>query len=775
MLHFIRRGPDTPQPIGDLPRWLSALLRNRGVDTPEKAQRFLHPDVSHLHDPFLMQDMDKAVDILKNAAREKLPVMVYGDYDVDGVCASSIMLETLADLGIPADYRIPSRHGEGYGLNKSAVREIAQTHKILLTVDCGITNHSEVRLAQMLGMTVVVTDHHELADTPSPGDAVLNPLLGDYPFRRLCGAGVALKVTQALLGMEGVMKRIDLAALATIADIVPLIDENRIIVREGLKQMEHSGRPGIRALKDVSGIQQAVTASDVAFRLAPRINAGGRLEDASQGVSLLTSREEVPARAIAMHLEECNQQRKGVEQDIINQCMKEIESHVDFRNDLVILVSGEGWNAGVIGLAAGRICEKYHFPTVVLSVSDGVAVGSCRSIEGVNIHGMLSTCKDLFQRFGGHAMAAGLTMDAALIPELRRRLNLAIRENCDLRCYIPAKEYDLTMPLQDVTLETIEALDLMQPTGCGNPEPMMLTCDCHVQQMRRVGASRQHLKVSLLEGQHLRDGIAFGLGDMAEDGLERVDVLYAPERNVYMGRVTPQLQVKALRPAKGTASLPPAEGLFPALLQEIAQFEQNVNKMPADIQPAPLPKAALNKLMQSGRGVLLICHERERAAAAVLDTGCDAACVRVRDGRGFNTLVMNPDISALTDIWQQVVLLDGDVLPGECAAIREKCPRAEVFALKANPAFTALLDGITMADEPLRDLYRALRSLGPAPVSRLAEEAHLTPLQVMTGLTAFSQVGLAKVSLDPYAIELLPPVKCSMEDSSLIHYLRSRK
>ena len=773
MLQFIRRGADREaSPIGGLPQWLSALLRTRGVDTPEKAERFLHPSLEHLHDPFAMQGMDKAVRIISQAVKEGTPMLVYGDYDVDGVCATSILMETLGEMGAAVDYRIPSRHGEGYGLNCDAVREIARDHKLLITVDCGVTNHEEVKLAQLLGMTVIVTDHHQLADTPSPADVVLNPLLGDYPFRRLCGAGVALKLTQALLGMEGVKKRIDLAALATVADIVPLIDENRVIVREGLQAMVDSPRPGMRALLTVSGVTPPVSAGQVGFRLAPRINAGGRLEDAAQGVALLTTRDEMLAERIAAHLEDANSQRQAIEQDITQKAMEDIAQKVDFREDRVIIVMGEGWNHGVIGLAAGRICEKYHFPTIVLSREGDTAVGSCRSIPGVNIHAMLMLCKDLFIRFGGHEQAAGLTMRADLVPELRRRLNLCIRENCDPRCYIPTKEYDLALPLAQVNLELIDGLSMLQPTGYGNPAPVFLARGAQVQLMRRVGRDRQHLKLSLLDGNSVRDGIAFSLGHLADEGMETVDVLFSPERNEFMGRVTAQLQVQAMRAAKGSAPLPPEDVLFRGVLQELTHLAANCNQIPS---PQTVTSATVRKLMQSGRGVLLIAHERERAAAMLVDGLADAALGEVRDGRGFNTVLMAPDVEKLRDVWEHVVLLDGDVLPGEAAAIMQRCPRAEMYAMKPNPAFRDTLRHLALEDEPLRGLYRRLRAGGNTMASQLAEDAGLTLPQTLAGLTAFSQVGLAEVSLEPYAVRLLPPVKCSMDDSPLIHYLRSLK
>lgn len=770
MLQFIRRGTDGGQPIGEMPLWLSTLLRTRGVDTPEKAERFLHPALEQLHDPMLMQGMDKAVGIIRGAVAEHTPIMVYGDYDVDGVCATAILLETLRELGARVDFRIPSRHGEGYGLNENAVREIAREHKLLITVDCGVTNHEEVRLAKLLGMTVIVTDHHQLADTPSPADVTLNPLLGEYPFRRLCGAGVALKVCQALLGMEAVKARIELAALATVADIVPMIDENRVIVRAGLDAMAVTWRPGIRALMLVSGVTPPVNAGQVGFRLAPRLNAGGRLEDAAQGVRLLLAEDQETAERLASHLEQANGQRQAIEQDITRQAMAEVEKNVDFLEDRAIVVMGEGWNSGVIGLAAGRICEKLHFPTIVLSRQDDLAVGSCRSIQGVNIHAMLCTCKDLFLCFGGHEQAAGLTMRAELVPELRRRLNLAIRENCDERCYIPQKEYDLAMPLEAVNLALIDQLALMQPTGYGNPAPVFLTRGAQVQQARRVGKDRQHLKLTLLEGGAVRDGIGFSLGDAADEGLEMVDVLYAPERNDFQGRVTAQLQVKALRPMEGSAPLPEADVFFRGLLQEITALAANFNEIHSDGEA--ITEAGVRKLLEGGRGTLLIAHERERAAAFALEGHADVALGRVKDPRAFSTVLCAPVLEDMRDVWRDIVLLDGCLLPGEAETIRRLCPRARLRRMKPNPTLVATLKEMALEDEPLRDLYRRVRRGGALSPSQLAADCGLTAPQVLAGLTAFRQVGLAEFSMEPFALCLLPPVKCRMDDSPVIRYLR---
>ena len=422
MLQFRQNGVSGGERLGEYEPWLSDLLRSRGINTPEKAEAFLHPSLSRLHDPMAMQDMDKALRLIREAVDREEGIQVYGDYDCDGVCAASIMWETLTEYAASVgkapkiEWRIPSRHGEGYGLNCAAVREIAREHRLLITVDCGITNHEEVRLAQLLGMRVIVTDHHQLAETPSPADAALNPLLGSYPFRRLCGAGVALKVCQALLGMEALRRRLDLAALATVADLVLLADENRAIVSEGISAILNTDRPGLRALLLLAGIGEKLTSTDIAFRLAPRINAGGRMEEADQCVRLLLSRDQAEAEQIARHLEENNAARKSEQNRITAEAEDLMRTQVCFRQDLAVVVMGEGWNSGIIGLAAGNLCEKYHFPTIVLSNQNGTATGSCRSIPGVDIHKLLSRCSDLFLRFGGHEQAAGLTMQAELVP-----------------------------------------------------------------------------------------------------------------------------------------------------------------------------------------------------------------------------------------------------------------------------------------------------------------------------------------------------------------------
>ena len=328
MLHFdfVSRCPENAAPFPSLPSWFSALLRARGIDSADAAERFLSPSLANLHDPYLLDGMDRAVALLRGAVSRGETILVWGDYDVDGVCAASILLETLHDEGASLAYRIPSRHEEGYGLNEAGIREIASKCSLLITVDCGISNAAEVSLAKELGLTVIITDHHQPPETLPPADAVINPLLGGYPFPSLCGAGVALKICQALQGTAGMEKRLDLAALATVADVVPLLDENRVIVTEGLRRLEATSRPGLQALLRVSGTELPLRADHLAFRLGPRLNAAGRLGDAKLGVHLLLTPDAEKAERIAAILEDANRRRQALEKAAAAEAVRQVES-----------------------------------------------------------------------------------------------------------------------------------------------------------------------------------------------------------------------------------------------------------------------------------------------------------------------------------------------------------------------------------------------------------------------------------------------------------------
>lgn len=560
MLRLVKRNAPGPGRAEGLPPWLLELLALRGVDTAPKAQSFLHPSLDQLHDPFLMQGMGEAVVLIQKAVNENEPIVVYGDYDVDGVCAAVMMTGALRLMGGRASYYIPSRHGEGYGLNEAAVRSIAGDCHLMITVDCGITAIKEAALAKELGMRVIITDHHQPGAELPLADAVLNPLLAGYPFPHLCGAGVALKVLQALGGLGLCAEYIDLAAIATVADLVPLLGENRAIAAVGLAAAGETQRAGLRALMEVAGIQPGnpVTSSQAAYQLAPRINAGGRLKSASLGAELLLTEDGQKARELALELGEQNELRRKLEADIVGQAISLAEQEADFQGAPAIVVMGEDWNSGVIGLAAGRLTQKFYKPSIVLAQNGEECVGSARSIPGVNIHRMLSLCQDLFLRFGGHEQAAGLTIPTRYVPELRRRLNEAIREHCPPEVFIPFAEYDLDIPLSQVDLPMARALEALEPTGMGNPEPVFLLRGAQVQDMRPVGRDGAHLKCSIYQQGAMRDAIGFQMGTMANDMPERTDVLFTPQVNEYQGSVKVQCLLKSILPGEAAAREAPS-------------------------------------------------------------------------------------------------------------------------------------------------------------------------------------------------------------------------
>ncbi len=553
-MNFVPRSAADLTPLGSFPGWFSALLRARGVDTEEKARHFLSPSLSDFHDPFLLSGMEEAVRLIRDAIAAGDRIMIFGDYDADGVCATAILLETLTEEGAQVSFRLPSRHTDGYGLNERAVREIAEKARLLITVDCGISNRAEVALAKSLGMKVIVTDHHQLPETLPEADVILEPLLGNYPCPYLCGAGVALKLCQALQGLPGAEKRLDLAAVATVADVVPLLDENRALVREGIRRVESTSRPGLKALIASAGLSAPLRADDLAFRIAPRINAAGRLGNAAVGVQLLLTGRPETARNAACQLEEMNRRRQEEERAITAQAIRQAEALPDLDTARALVVAGD-WNPGLIGLAAGRLCEKYYLPVVALGLQGETAVGSCRSIPGVNIFEMLQRCGDLLVRFGGHAQAAGLTVRTACIDAFRDRLSRFIRESCPESSFVREMAYDLEVPFGNWTPETLRLLDQLEPCGCGNPSPVFLLSGARMQTMRRVGRDGSHLQLTALtaENDPLR-GIAFSMGAEADHPCGHADLLYRPIRNDYQGRVSVEAQVLALERNTGDIS-----------------------------------------------------------------------------------------------------------------------------------------------------------------------------------------------------------------------------
>ena len=534
----------------------ASVLLARGISTKVQADRWLSPHQGATHDPFLIPDIEHAVDRLHRAIRTGERICFYGDYDVDGMSATSLYVVFFSGLGANVHWYIPHRLREGYGLNESA---IARLHgdgvTLLVTSDCGTTAHREVEAACRLGLDVIITDHHQGEDLLPPAFAIMNPYRRDsrYPFPGLCSAGLAYKVVQAYQTKYGngsvpLESLLDFVALATVADVVPLQDENRYLVRQGLDLISRGVRPGINALKSVAGVERICTAGTIAFRLAPRINAAGRLAHADLGVRLLTTESTADAQQIAGQLEQLNRERQAIEEQTVAEALAAVDSNTA---QAALVVASRKWHLGVVGIVAARLVERYHRPAVVIAIDDqGIGKGSARSVPGFDLYQALSKCRDLLKGYGGHPAAAGLTIEESRLPEFVERFqDVAARWSAQHGRH-PLLHVDAEVKLMDVGPRAVRELDLLHPFGAGNPEPVFVVRNLTMLDVRVVGEG--HLKLVVRQpGSTPFESIGFRLGELlAQRGLSSkasIDLACIPELNRWNGFDRIQLRIKDLR------------------------------------------------------------------------------------------------------------------------------------------------------------------------------------------------------------------------------------
>jgi single-stranded-DNA-specific exonuclease len=532
----------------------ASVLVRRGYGSPDDARRFLDGALPG-HDPFALGDMREAVETITAAIEAGARICVHGDYDADGICATALAVLLLRELcteqnGADVAWHLPSRFEEGYGLNAGTLTRLAEEgFDLVLTVDCGITAVAEVEHARSLGLEVVITDHHRPAES-FPACPVVAPLKGDYPFKGLCGTAVVWKLAQALLGVEHpfLERHLDVVALATVADVVPLVDENRALALLGLRRIAQTQKPGLRALMRVGGVDPAaVDEQSIGFRLAPRINASGRLCRPEAALRLLLTEDDREAKLLAEELETLNRERQMVEERILREAVDQVESWPESRRRRRgYVVAGEGWHEGVIGIVASRLVEKYNRPVVMIAGTDGEWKGSGRSVPAFDLHGGLGACSAHLERYGGHRAAAGLT----IAPERVETFAAAFAAHADevlteddLR---PVTRVDAIVPGSKLTLSLSEELNKMAPFGIGNPGVMLLVDGCEIADASTVGDGK-HLRFRVR--QHGRDSgqaIAFNLGAQLDRFRreQRYDVAFRLQENRWNGVVSPQLVVR---------------------------------------------------------------------------------------------------------------------------------------------------------------------------------------------------------------------------------------
>ncbi|MBW4895009.1 single-stranded-DNA-specific exonuclease RecJ [Prevotella melaninogenica] len=542
---------------------LASLLIRRGITTESAAKRFFRPQLADLINPFLMKDMDAAVDRLNDAMGHKERILVYGDYDVDGCTAVALVYKFLRQFYSNIDYYIPDRYDEGYGVSKKGIDFAKETGvKLIIILDCGIKAIEEITYAKEQGIDFIICDHHVPDEVMPPAVAILNPKRPDdsYPFKNLCGCGVGFKFMQAFaknnnIPFSRLVPLLDFCAVSIAADLVPVVDENRILAFHGLKQLNQNPSLGLKAIVDICGLNgRELSMSDIIFKIGPRINASGRMENGKKSVDLLVEREYSLALDQAKHIDEYNEQRKDVDRQMTeeaNQIVARLESQ---KHQSSIVLYDEHWKKGVIGIVASRLTEIYFRPTVVLTRDENLATGSARSVAGFDVYAAIKSCRDLLLNFGGHTYAAGLTMKWADVKEFRKRFQAYVEEHIEPEQREAILDIDAVIDFKDITKKLHTNLKRFAPFGPGNPKPLFCTLDVYdFGTSKVVGREQEHIKLELVDSKsnNVMNGIAFGQSASARyiKSKRSFDIAYTIEDNVFK-RGAVQLQIEDIRPTE---------------------------------------------------------------------------------------------------------------------------------------------------------------------------------------------------------------------------------
>lgn len=545
---------------------VAKLLVERGVDSIEKARKFFRPQLTDLHDPFLFQDMAKAVDRLNLALGRKERILVYGDYDVDGCTAVALVYRFLQQYYSNIDYYVPDRNDEGYGVTFHGVDYAYRTGvKLVIVLDCGIKAVKEVDYANEKGIDFIICDHH-VPDSELPkAVAVLNAKREDntYPYQHLCGCGVGFKLMQAFAYNNGIefsqlIPLLDLCAISIASDIVPIMGENRILAYHGLRQLNSNPSTGVKALIDICGLtEKDLTLNDIIFKLGPRINASGRMQNGKESVSLLIEKDTDKARTIAWQINEYNEQRKDLDKSITEEANRIVESLVHEHDRKSIVLYNEEWHKGVIGIVASRLTEIYFRPSVVLTRTDDMATGSARSVAGFDVYSAIESCRDLLENFGGHTYAAGLSMKVENVPEFKRRFEEYVEAHILPEQTSEAIKIDAKLDFKDITHRFFSDIRKFNPFGPDNPKPIF--CTEHVYDYgtsKVVGREQEHIKLELVDNKskYVMNGIAFGQSSQARyiKTKQSFDIVYSLQENTHK-RGEIQLQIEDIKPSGNTS------------------------------------------------------------------------------------------------------------------------------------------------------------------------------------------------------------------------------
>lgn len=617
---------------------LAKLLVTRGFNTVDAASKFLYEDQMSFHDPFLLEGMDLAIDRVFQAIEEDEKILIFGDYDADGVSSTSVLYLTLIELEAKVDFYIPNRFTEGYGPNKNAFKWAnEQGYSLIITVDTGISAAEEVDFANELGMDVIITDHHEPPEELPNAIAIIHPKLSpSYPFKELAGVGVVFKFASALLGREP-EEYLELVSIGTVADLVPLVDENRLIVKKGVRQLKQTQREGLRALLEISGTTtDSITEETIGFAIGPRINAVGRLGDAKPAVDLVLENDRTLAKKRAEQIEILNKERQELVSRMTEEAIKQVNELDSSCSNKVIIVAKEGWNAGVVGIVASKLVDRFYKPVIVLSIDHekGIAKGSARSIEGFSLFENLTKCKDILPHFGGHTLAAGMTLAIEDVELLRHRLNEYADQIMTDEDFIPLKEVDLKCQASEVSISFINELNMLAPFGMHNPKPVLEINEVDALNIKQIGNEGAHLKVQLKDDVTFLDAVGFGFGHVANEiaNGSKISCLGMASINEWNGKRKPQLMIHDIKvnhwqlfDLRGQEphrlTLPHTEEKFIFLHQSSNEYENLKNKYPISTFVAYEDVLNLDINIQNNYVILLDLPSSENGLKEVFRNG----------------------------------------------------------------------------------------------------------------------------------------------------------
>lgn len=530
------------------------VLLNRGIDNINKAHEFLKPSLLDLKDPFLMKGMKEAVSRIKKGVRAKENIMVHGDYDVDGICATALLLLCLKNMGATVSHYIPDRASEGYGINENAVKAaITGKIKLFISVDCGITAIKQTQELNSSGIDVIITDHHQPGDALPDAVSILDPLQKDcrYPYKDLSGVGVAFKLASGLYGVDSdyIYEHLDLACLGTVSDVVPITGENRILAKFGLEQLTNSKKRGLRSLISVAKLKgKDMTSHYVGYILGPRINAAGRLRSAEAALRLLLTDDLQEADLLAEGLDIENRNRQKLEQKTLTEALAKVERNVDFKQDKVIVLEDENWHSGVIGIVASRLVDRFYRPALVITTKGAVAKGSGRSIKNFHLVEALSECSHILENYGGHRYAAGLTLRKSHLEDFKKHIN-DVAGNClTAEDFIPTIDIDMEIGFKSLSERLFKEMEGLAPFGVGNPRPVFATKKVRIKTLPQI-IGKDTVKMWVTEGNKTCEAIGFRMADIMPSNItdENIELAYTCNLNTYKGVKSIQLQLKDMR------------------------------------------------------------------------------------------------------------------------------------------------------------------------------------------------------------------------------------